>query len=154
MELDIRLELPFGKKTVINFTYLFIPCLIPKIDLNSFQKYIWQTKQRGRKSGQANEDDAIGVVSPTEGCPRILPTLCNRMDHSPPDSSVHGILQARTLEWVAVPSSRGSSRTRERTHASWSPASAGGLFTTRAAQEAYNGHYLQLFHRTRSEGLE
>ena len=41
MELDIRLELPFGKKTVINFTYLFIPCLIPKIDLNSFQKYIW-----------------------------------------------------------------------------------------------------------------
>ena len=29
------------------------------------------------------------------------------MDHSPPGSSVHGILQARILEWVAVPSSRG-----------------------------------------------
>ena len=31
------------------------------------------------------------------------PTLCNRMDWSPPGSSVHGILQARTLEWVAIP---------------------------------------------------
>ena len=32
------------------------------------------------------------------------------MDCSPPDSSVHGILQARILEWVAMPSSRGSSQ--------------------------------------------
>ena len=37
------------------------------------------------------------------------PTLCDLMDCSPPDSSIHGILQARILEWVAVPSSRGSS---------------------------------------------
>ena len=37
------------------------------------------------------------------------PTLCDPMDCSPPDSSVHGILQARILEWVAMPSSRGSS---------------------------------------------
>ena len=37
------------------------------------------------------------------------PTLCNPMDHSPPGSSVHGILQAKILEWVAMPSSRGSS---------------------------------------------
>ena len=36
------------------------------------------------------------------------PTLCNRMDCSLPSSSVHGILQTRTLEWVAVPFSRGS----------------------------------------------
>ena len=32
------------------------------------------------------------------------PTLCDPMDYSPPDSSVHGILQARILEWVAIPS--------------------------------------------------
>ena len=38
------------------------------------------------------------------------PTLCNLMDCSPPGSSVHGILQARTLEWVDVPFSRGSSQ--------------------------------------------
>ena len=36
-------------------------------------------------------------------------TLCNPMDCSPPGSSVHGILQARILEWVAISSSRGSS---------------------------------------------
>ena len=38
------------------------------------------------------------------------PTLCSPMDCSPPGSSVHGVLQARILEWVALPSSRGSSR--------------------------------------------
>ena len=36
-------------------------------------------------------------------------TLCDPMNHSPPSSSVHGILQARILEWVAMFSSRGSS---------------------------------------------
>ena len=44
------------------------------------------------------------------------PTVCDPMDCSLPGSSVHGILQARMLEWVAVPSSRGSSRTRDQTH--------------------------------------
>ena len=37
------------------------------------------------------------------------------MDCSPPGSSVYGLLQARILEWVAMPSSRGSSRPRDRT---------------------------------------
>ena len=44
--------------------------------------------------------------------------LCNPMDCSPPGSSVHVILQARILEWVAMPSSRGSSQLRDQTHAS------------------------------------
>ena len=34
-------------------------------------------------------------------------TLCNPMDCSPPGSSVHGVLQARILEWIAMPFSRG-----------------------------------------------
>ena len=45
-------------------------------------------------------------------------TLCNPMDCSLPGSSVHGILQARILEWVAMPSSRGSSWPRDWTHIS------------------------------------
>ena len=45
-------------------------------------------------------------------------TLCNPMDHSPPDSSVHGIFQARMLEWVAISSSKASSWPRDRTHVS------------------------------------
>ena len=42
------------------------------------------------------------------------PTLCNPMDYSPSGSSVHGILQARILEWVAMPSSMESSQGRDR----------------------------------------
>ena len=41
-------------------------------------------------------------------------TLCNPVDCSPPASSVHGILQVRILEWVAMSSSRGSSQPRDR----------------------------------------
>ena len=46
------------------------------------------------------------------------PTLCHPVDCSPPASSVHGILQAQILEWVAISSSRGSSRPRDRTSVS------------------------------------
>ena len=48
-------------------------------------------------------------------CAKLLQlclTLCNPMDHSPPGFSVHGILQARILESVAMPSSRGSFQPR------------------------------------------
>ena len=40
-------------------------------------------------------------------------TLCEPVDSSPPGSSVHGILQARIRDWVAMPSSRASSRLRD-----------------------------------------
>ena len=43
------------------------------------------------------------------------PTLCDPMDCSPPGSSVRGILQARILEWIAMPYSKGSSQPRDRT---------------------------------------
>ena len=42
-------------------------------------------------------------------------TLCDPLAWSPPGSSVHGILQARTLEWAAIPSSSGSCQLRDRT---------------------------------------
>ena len=57
-------------------------------------------------------------------------TLCDPMNCSPPGSCVHGILQARTLEWVVTPSSRGSSRTTDRTESLMLPALAGEFFTT------------------------
>ena len=56
-------------------------------------------------------------------------TLCDPMDYSLPGSSVHGILQARILEWVAMPSSRGSSPPRDRTQVSCGSCIAGGFFT-------------------------
>ena len=47
------------------------------------------------------------------------PTLCHPMDCNPLGSSVHGIILARILEWVAIPYSRGFSRPRDRTYISW-----------------------------------
>ena len=44
------------------------------------------------------------------------PALWDSVDWSPPGSPVHGLLQARKLEWVTMPSCRGSSRPRDRTH--------------------------------------
>ena len=56
-------------------------------------------------------------------------TLYDPMDYSPPGSSVHGILQARILEWVAMPSSRESSWPRDRNCVSCNSCNAGGFFT-------------------------
>ena len=60
-------------------------------------------------------------------------TLCDPIDCSPPGSSVNGILQARTLEWVAIPFSRGSSWPRGRTCVT---CIAGRFFTIWATREA------------------
>ena len=68
----------------------------------------------------------------TQSCP----TLCYLVDCSPSGSSIHGILQARILEWVSMPSSWGSSRPRDKTHILMSPAMTGGFFTTSATWEA------------------
>ena len=60
-------------------------------------------------------------------------TLCNPVGCSPPGSSVHRILQARILEWVAIPFSRGSFRPTDITHIS---RNAGRFFTIWATREA------------------
>ena len=62
--------------------------------------------------------------------------LCDPMDCSLSGSSVHEILHARILEWVAVPFSRGSSQPKDRAESLTSPTLAGGLFTTGATWEA------------------
>ena len=60
------------------------------------------------------------------------PTLCDPMDCSPPGSSVHWILQASILEWVAIAFSRGSCQPRDWTQVSHTP---GRLFTIWATGE-------------------
>ena len=64
----------------------------------------------------------------------MYPTLCDPMDHSLPGSSVHGIHQARILEWTVIPFSRGSSQPRDWTSVSHM---AGISFTIRATREAW-----------------
>ena len=60
-------------------------------------------------------------------------TLCIPMDCSPPGSSLHGIFQARVLEWIAISFSKGSSWTRDRT---WVSCIAGWCFTSWATRES------------------
>ena len=69
----------------------------------------------------------------TQSCP----TLCNPTDCSLPGSSIHGILQARILEWVAVSFSRGSSRPRNRTHVSLIAGRRFNLWATREAESIH-----------------
>ena len=64
---------------------------------------------------------ALWLQSMCHACvlwPQSTLTLSDPKDFSPPGSSVHGILQARILEWVAIPSSRRSSQPRNQTNVS------------------------------------
>ena len=70
----------------------------------NFKNHIF-LKERNKEQNNGNPDVAMWV-SVTQSCL----TLCNPMYYSPPGSSVHGVLQARILQWIAMPFSRGSSR--------------------------------------------
>src|SRR5574337_493665 len=71
---------------------------------------------------------------------QLCPTLCNPMDCSPTGSSVHGISQARILEWVAISFSRGSSRPKDQTQVSYI---AGKLFTDLATWRIYCNYFFK-----------
>ena len=85
------------------------------------------------------------------GCKKLQPMiaqslqscliLCDPMDCSPPCSSVHGILQARILEWVVMPSSR-SSQSRDQTLISWVSCVAERLFTSEPPEKPQGTAYL------------
>ena len=75
----------------------------------------------------------MGSSSKNQSLSRVR--LWNPMDCSPPRSSDHGILQARTLEWVDVSFSRGSSRPRDQTWVSYLAGRFSTLWTTREAPE-------------------
>ena len=64
---------------------------------------------------------------------QLCSTLCDPMDYSLPGSSVHGIFQARVLEWVAISISRGSSQARDRIQVS---RTAGRCFTVWATRKS------------------
>ena len=77
----------------------------------------------------------------TQSCP----TLCNSTDCSPPGSPVHGILQARILEWVAISLSRGSSRLRDLIHVSCIGRRILYLWATREALSSFRFFFFNLY---------
>ena len=60
----------------------------------------------------------------------VMSNSCDPMYYSLPGSSVHGISQARILEWIAISFSRGSSQPRDQTHVSYTSCLASIFFTT------------------------
>ena len=80
----------------------------------------------------------------------ICLTICHRVDCSLPVSSVHGISQARILEWVAMPSSRGSSQPRDWTQVS---CIAGRFFTLWARREAQKKGLLLCIKQVTNENI-
>ena len=75
----------------------------------------------------------MDILSESEAA-QPCPTLCDPVDYSPLGSPVHGILQGRILEWVAISFSRGSSQPRDQTQVS---RIAGRCFTLWATREAH-----------------
>ena len=69
-------------------------------------------------SSQAHSVLQRQLLPPCVLCVQLRPTLHDPMDGSQPGSSVHVILQARRLEWIAMPSSRGSSQPRDQIYVS------------------------------------
>ena len=78
---------------------------------------------------QTHVSCASALAAATAKSLQLHLTLCNPMDCSPPGSFVHGLLQARILEWFALSCSRGSSKPRNRTTFPVSLALAGRFFT-------------------------
>ena len=91
------------------------------IAMSAFSK-VGDNRGRGQSSMWFQEVDAseggkwdICVCVCVCVCAQLCLTLCDPMDCSPQVSSVHGILQARMLEWIAFSFSRGSSRPKDQT---------------------------------------
>ena len=75
-------------------------------------------------------------VSPVSSVAQSCLTLCDPVDLSLPGSSVHGVPQARTLEWTAISFSRGSVQHRDQTHMSCVSGTGRWVLYRSASQEA------------------
>ena len=84
--------------------------------------------------------DLLYVVSVCVLVAQSCPTHWDPVDCSPPGSSSHGILQARILEQIAIPFSRGSSWPRDRTQGSWIKDGFLTIWVTREAQGVSTQH--------------
>ena len=105
----------------------------------------WGPAERGQW-GRMPKTGTKDILLGSRGQKRVLVaqlclTLCDPMDWSLPGSSVHGILEARILKWVAISLSRGSSRPRNRT-LGLGFLFAGGFFTNWATRKAQNDYEL------------
>ena len=113
--------------------------------LGNVFKRIWRPHPEAHQVGRQQSE--VTVALPLQLCnsgtsvawsesviAQLCPTLCDPIDFSLPGSSVHGILQARILEWGTIPFSGGSSQPRDQI---WVSCIAGRFFIAWATREAW-----------------
>ena len=120
-----------GKNTVVGCHFL-LQCMKAKREGKSKEKLLSRIRllatpwtaayQASLSMGFSRQEYWSGVPLPSPKVAQSCPTLCDSVYHT-----VHGILQARILEWVAFPFSRGSSQPRDQTLVS---RIAGSFFTS------------------------
>ena len=77
-----------------------------------------------------SDSTLLSVIGLNVACAQSCLTLCDPMACSPPGSSVHGVSQARILEWVAISSSRRSSQPRDQSQVRFDPGWTGVSFVS------------------------
>ena len=125
IEMGFEKPVLLKKSTVGLFVFLFSK--LSDRNVVALQMEIWQPFLRPGKWDPLGGYESEGEVA--QSCL----TLCDPMDGNLPGSTVHGIFQARILEWAAVSFSRGSSQPRDRT---WISCIADRCFTFWATREA------------------
>ena len=105
-------------------------------------RFLDRLKQR--KTKIETKRKSLGQPSVHAKSLQSCPTLCDPIDCSPPGSSVHGILQTRILEWVAMPSPGNIPDPGIEPMYFMSPTLAGGFFTASATWEATSHTVLEL----------
>ena len=129
MEADIIFNSSLSSEEEMDFFLIFLATLCGMSGLGSLTRNPTPVPWSGSMESQPLDCQGISWViffkslasarymcscSVSKSCP----TLCDPVDYSPPGSSDHGILQGRTLEWVATSSSTGFSWPRDWTHVS------------------------------------
>ena len=105
-------------------------CLPPALPCGKRRRRLPHQNQLAQEEKVAMKVEAPPKPARTSVCVLGCLTLCDPMDCSPPGSSVHGILQARILEWVACPPPGDLPDPVKEPTSLTSPALAGEFFTT------------------------
>ena len=105
----------FSEESLSTSAQLLFPnCVLPIIPEDGDEEKKDERLENLRLKDRSNEFGDQELLRKKESeVAQLCPTLCNPMDCSLPGSSVHGIFQARILEWVAICLSRGSSQLRD-----------------------------------------
>ena len=109
-----RRNISVGKKIRISEDLFFLSYLLRKGSITEEKKNLEMTTAIcWPVSAYKSSLSTLHTLSCSYLVSQSCPPLWEPMEHSLPDSSVHGIFQARILEWIAISSSRGSSQTRD-----------------------------------------